>query len=169
MAGEALAWSKTEMGTGERKNAPIAKQALCVVSPEWAQQAGDLPDRANPRNVALFDQAKAWAESWAGKDAVFGVRLDLDEKGGADELCDYAEAFICNLTIADRSKHYATDQMWPQKSLVLVERYNRHLGLDLPQHVQPVNERKTVAGRERPERLVEGKSHSRDHDDEWGD
>lgn len=58
-------------------------QALCVVSPEWVQQAGNLHDRANPRNIALFDQAKAWAESWAGKGAVFGVRLDLDEKSGA--------------------------------------------------------------------------------------
>ena len=74
---------KAELGAGERKNAPIAMQALCVVSPEWVQQAGDLHDRANPRNIALFDQAKAWAESWAGKGAVFGVRLDLDEKGGA--------------------------------------------------------------------------------------
>ena len=98
VAGDALAWSKAEgdrdyvaafkahkaeLGAGERKNAPIAMQALCVVSPEWVQQAGDLHDRANPRNVALFDQAKAWAESWAGKGAVFGVRLDLDEKGGA--------------------------------------------------------------------------------------
>lgn len=99
VAGDALAWSKAEgdrdyvaafkahkaeLGAGERKNAPIAMQALCVVSPEWpVQQAGDLHDRANPRNIALFDQAKAWAESWAGKGAVFGVRLDLDEKGGA--------------------------------------------------------------------------------------
>ena len=73
-AGEALAWlkaegdrdyvaafkaHKAELGAGERKNAPIAMQALCVVSPEWVQQAGDLHDRANPRNVALFDQAKA--------------------------------------------------------------------------------------------------------------
>ena len=97
-AGEALAWSKAEnnrdylaafkahkveLGAGERKNAPLAMQALCVVSPEWVQQAGDLHDRNNPRNIVLFDQAKAWAESWAGKGAVFGARLDLDEKGGA--------------------------------------------------------------------------------------
>lgn len=99
MPGEALAWSKAEtsdrdylaafkahkaeLKAGERKNAPLAMQALCVVSPEWVQQAGDLHDRNNPRNIALFDQAKAWAESWAGKGAVFGARLDLDEKGGA--------------------------------------------------------------------------------------
>lgn len=96
--GEGLAWSKAgndrdylaafkahklELGAGERKNAPLAMQALCVISPEWVQQAGDLHDRRNPRNIALFDQAKAWAESWAGKGAVFGARLDLDEKGGA--------------------------------------------------------------------------------------
>ncbi|MTH80329.1 hypothetical protein [Paracoccus aestuariivivens] len=97
--GEALAWSKAEasdrdylaafkahkaeMQAGERKNAPLAMQALCVVSPEWVQAVGDLHDRDNPRNIALFDQAKAWAESWAGKGAVFGARLDLDEKGGA--------------------------------------------------------------------------------------
>ena len=392
VAGDALAWSKAEgdrdyvaafkahkaeLGAGERKNAPIAMQALCVVSPEWVQQAGDLHDRANPRNVALFDQAKAWAESWAGKGAVFGVRLDLDEKGGAvvdlmiapvrdsrgkpvistqkpltelkgatgerneysalqtswadwcasnldakierglrreltarehlspetygmvmdkareavqrpaesllgvlqaaevswddaDELrdylllrgeisrhkqdphaytppkgaidridaeqatrkgasrwplidalrsgahrvvdaaydygmgpedlakqnghengrqwfpaltdrlhlaavvakcarfCAYAEAFICNLTIADRSKHYTTDQMWPQKSSELVERYNRHLGLDIPKHVQPAHERKTAVVRETPEPVVEEKNHSRDHGDDWG-
>lgn len=99
VAGEALAWSKAEssdrdylaafkahkaeLGAGERKNAPLAMQALCVVSPEWVQQAGDLHNRDNPRNIALFEQAKTWAESWAGKGAVFGVRLDLDEKGGA--------------------------------------------------------------------------------------
>lgn len=74
---------KTELGAKERKNAPLAMQALCVVSPEWVQQAGDLHDPDNPRNRALFDQAKAWAESWAGEGAVFATRLDLDEKGGA--------------------------------------------------------------------------------------
>ena len=58
-------------------------QALCVVSPEWVKAAGDLHDPDNPRNRALFDQAKSWAESWAGKGSVFGARLDLDEAGGA--------------------------------------------------------------------------------------
>lgn len=47
------------------------------------QKAGDLHDAANPHNQQLSDQAKAWAESWAGEGAVFGARLDLDEKGGA--------------------------------------------------------------------------------------
>ena len=98
-AGFGLAWSKAEendrdylaafkahkaeLGAKERKGAPLAMQALCVVSPEWVKAAGDLHDPDNSRNRALFDQAKAWAESWAGKGAVFGVRLDLDEAGGA--------------------------------------------------------------------------------------
>lgn len=96
--GHALAWSKAdtdrdylaafkahkvEMGAKERKGAPLCMQALCVVSPEWVQTAGDLHDADNPHNRKLFDQAKAWAESWAGEGAVFGARLDLDERGGA--------------------------------------------------------------------------------------
>ena len=97
--GEGLAWSKldgnerdylaafkvhkAETGAGERKGAPIALQAICVVSPEWVSRAGDLHDPANPRNRQLHDEAKAWAESWAGDGAVFASRLDLDEKGGA--------------------------------------------------------------------------------------
>jgi hypothetical protein len=74
---------KAELKAGERKGAPLCLQALCVISPEWVKAAGDLHDPDNPRNRALFDQAKAWAESWAGKGSVFGARLDLDEAGGA--------------------------------------------------------------------------------------
>lgn len=96
--GTGLAWSKAEsdrdylgafkahkldLEARERKGAPLCLQALCVVSPEWVKDAGNLHDPQNPRNRALFDQAKQWAESWAGKGAVFGARLDLDEAGGA--------------------------------------------------------------------------------------
>jgi hypothetical protein len=96
--GEGLAWSKaeddrdylaaykahkTELEARERKGAPLCMQALCVVSPEWVQQAGNLHDPENPRNQQLFDQAREWAESWAGEGSVFGARLDLDEAGGA--------------------------------------------------------------------------------------
>lgn len=74
---------KSEMGAGERKNAPIALQAICVVSPEWVEKAGNLHDPDNPHNRQLFDQAKAWAENWGGAGSVIATRLDLDEKGGA--------------------------------------------------------------------------------------
>ena len=74
---------KAEMGAGERKGAPLALQAICVVSPEWVEKVGDLHDPENPHNRQLFEEAHAWAESWGGKGAVFASRLDLDEKGGA--------------------------------------------------------------------------------------
>ena len=74
---------KTELKAGERKGAPLCLQAICVVSPEWVKQAGGLHDADNPRNRQLFDQAKAWAESWGGAGSVIATRLDLDEKGGA--------------------------------------------------------------------------------------
>ena len=96
--GFGLAWSKAEndrdylaafkahksdMGAGERKGAPLCLQAICVVSPEWVEKAGNLHDPDNPHNRQLFDQAKAWAESWGGEGSVIATRLDLDEKGGA--------------------------------------------------------------------------------------
>ncbi len=74
---------KAELKAGERKGAPLCLQAICVVSPEWVEQAGGLHDADNPRNRQLFDQAKAWAESWGGAGSVVATRLDLDEKGGA--------------------------------------------------------------------------------------
>ena len=74
---------KAETGAGERKGAPLALQAICVVSPEWVEKAGDLHDPENPHNRQLFEEARAWAENWSGKGAVFASRLDLDEKGGA--------------------------------------------------------------------------------------
>lgn len=74
---------KAELKAGERKGAPLCLQAICVVSPEWVEQAGGLHDADNPRNSQLFDQAKAWAESWGGAGSVVATRLDLDEKGGA--------------------------------------------------------------------------------------
>jgi len=79
-----------------------------------------------------------------------------------------AEALVKNISIEDHSKHLKVDQVWPQKSSELVERYNRHLGLDIPKQVQPVHERKTTVVRETPELVAEEKSHSRDHGDDWG-
>ena len=79
---------KKETGAGERKGAPLTLQALCVVSPEWIRETGDLHDKDNPRNVALFNAAKAWAEEWAGQGSVIASRLDLDEVGGGVvDLC----------------------------------------------------------------------------------
>jgi len=78
------AWKahKAATGAAERKNAPLALQVICVVSPAWIRETGDLHDPANPRNRALARQARAWAESWAGSGSVVAARLDLDERGG---------------------------------------------------------------------------------------
>lgn len=46
-----------------------------MVSPEWVEKAGDLHDPDNPHNRQLFDQAKAWAESWAGEGAVVDLKI----------------------------------------------------------------------------------------------
>ncbi|MGO4574142.1 hypothetical protein [Microvirga sp. 2TAF3] len=63
-------------------------QALCVVSPEWVRETGGLHDPDNPRNIALFKAARAWAEEWAGEGSVITARLDLDEAGGSVvDLC----------------------------------------------------------------------------------
>jgi len=73
---------KEVTGAQERKGAPIALAAICVVSPEWIDEAGDRHDPKNPRNRELLLQAGRWAESWAGKGSVIAARLDLDEAGG---------------------------------------------------------------------------------------
>ncbi|KXV42543.1 hypothetical protein AD936_11840 [Gluconobacter japonicus] len=52
-----------------------------VVSPEWLAETGDPHDAANPRVQQLVEEAKAWAESWGGGGAVWGVHYDTDERG----------------------------------------------------------------------------------------
>jgi len=73
---------KAETGAKERAGAPIALHLMCVVSPEWIRETGDLHDRNNPRNVQLMQSATDWVETWAGKGSAINVRLDLDEAGG---------------------------------------------------------------------------------------
>jgi hypothetical protein len=65
----------------ERKGAAMGQHLLVGVSPEWLAEGGDPRDINNPRVVQLIDEAKAWAESWMGEGAVWGVRYDTDEKG----------------------------------------------------------------------------------------
>lgn len=79
---EAFKAFKQETGAKERKGAPIALHLMCVVSPEWIKEAGDLHDRENPRNAQLMKAAAEWVETWAGDNSLINVRLDLDEAGG---------------------------------------------------------------------------------------
>jgi len=81
--------SKRRLLFSERQGAAIGLQLLIGVSPLWIMAAGELHDPQNPRNQQLLDKAVAWVQSWAGEDAVFGARLDLDEAGGGvvDVFC----------------------------------------------------------------------------------
>lgn len=79
---EAFKTFKQETGAKERKGAPLGLHLMCVVSPEWISEAGDLHDRENPRNVQLMKAAAEWVETWAGDNSLINVRLDLDEAGG---------------------------------------------------------------------------------------
>lgn len=66
-----------------RKRAALGLHLLVGVSPAWVEETGSLHAMDNPRNVALFNEALAWVETWAGGKSIFGARLDLDEAGGA--------------------------------------------------------------------------------------
>jgi hypothetical protein len=104
VAGESLRWcnnggeadfdlwgcfqhQKKSTGGRERHGSAIMLHMLFIVSPEWVTKAGDLHDKTNPRNVALFEEAIACAEKEIG--GVVAARIDLDELGGAviDVFC----------------------------------------------------------------------------------
>lgn len=78
---EAFQIHKRETGASERKGADLAMEFKLVVSPEWLAEVGDPHDPDNERVGLLFEEAKAWAESWGGKGAVWAVRYDTDERG----------------------------------------------------------------------------------------
>ena len=61
------------------------------------------------------------------------------------QFCAYAEAFVKNFRIQDPKRHLQPDRLWPEASSELVERYNRHLGLDFPQHTNPDHEHQRLS------------------------
>lgn len=76
-------------GASVRCGAAIACHLLIGISPDWVRETGDLHNPENPRNIALLSAAVDWVRSWAGENAIFGARLDLDEAGGGivDVFC----------------------------------------------------------------------------------
>lgn len=78
---EAFRAHKRETGAGERKGADLGLEFKVIVSPEWLAESGDPHDASNPRVQQLVAEAKAWAESWGGEGAVWGLRYDTDERG----------------------------------------------------------------------------------------
>lgn len=76
---------KEETGAVERGGASLALHMLVGVSREWLEEDGrDAHSAKNDRIQRLFDEAKAWAESWAGEGSVIHTRFDLDEQGSGN-------------------------------------------------------------------------------------
>ncbi|PZX46889.1 hypothetical protein LX76_04601 [Cereibacter changlensis] len=113
----------------ERKGAPICLHLTCSVSQSWITAEGALHDPDNPRNTVLFEEARAWAESWAGEGAVFAARLDLDLDGGGvvdlfvaplrlsreKQVISTAKALKeLQLGIGDRVEYAALQTSWAQ-------------------------------------------------------
>lgn len=68
-------------------------------------------------------------------------------------FCTYAEAFVKNTMTRDPARHLKPKQLGPRETPDLVARYNRHLGLDLPQPAEPVHQRQRKQVREQPDPL----------------
>lgn len=64
----------------ERKGAPLMLNIQFYVTPDWIEEAGQLHDRNNRRNKALFREVYNFAEFYVP--GTCAVRLDLDEAGG---------------------------------------------------------------------------------------
>ncbi|MCA3633301.1 MAG: hypothetical protein INF16_10995 [Methylobacterium sp.] len=73
-------WRRAKGSARERAKAPICLHLILGVSPSWVVRAGNLHDRMNPANSALFKAARDFAEREIG--TVAALRLDLDEEGG---------------------------------------------------------------------------------------
>ena len=73
---------KAALGASERGGTAPVTHLICVVSPDWIREVGDLHDPANPRNKLLLDGAIAWARGVFGENSILAARLDVDEKGG---------------------------------------------------------------------------------------
>ena len=80
-------------------------------------------------------------------------------------FCAQAEALVKNLRIEDPAQHLKPERLWPEESFELVERYNRHLGLDLPQHSQTLHERQQEQARGIYEAMTA--KCERSHDDDY--
>lgn len=82
---DAFKQHKTQTGAVERGGASIALHMLVGVSRVWLEEGGrDAHSPANDRIHKLFDEARNWAESWAGEGSVIHTRFDLDERGSGN-------------------------------------------------------------------------------------
>lgn len=127
------------------------------IDEEWAEQSA----RSGEKPWPLISALRKGAEQVVEMAYSFGMSLrDLQRPDGhergrewfpalSDRLylgaviakcgafCAYAEAFVKNFQIKDPNRHLKLEQLWPEETSELVERYNRHLNLDLHQQIEP--------------------------------
>ncbi len=89
---------KVVTGAVEPKHGDLGFHAIVSVSIEWIEETGNLHDPENPRNRQLIREVTRWLNSWCGKGAVYAVRLDLDEAGGAT-----VDAFVMPVFVDGRN------------------------------------------------------------------
>lgn len=74
-----------------RGRRPLGLHLEVNISPVWIEEGGNLHDPTNPRVRAHWDTVVAWIAKTFG-DALFALRIDLDETGGG-----VADAFLAPL------------------------------------------------------------------------
>jgi len=93
---------KAETGAKEYGGACIALHTVCIISPEWIAETGDIHDPRNPRNIEMFQQARAWADATYGDGSCISARMDLDEKGGG--VVDLVIVPVRDMTMRGKTK-----------------------------------------------------------------
>ncbi len=72
---------KKARNVAERGGTAPVGHFICVISSGWIEEAGDVHDPGNVRNVQLFEHARTWAAKNFGEGSVLSARMDMDEKG----------------------------------------------------------------------------------------
>lgn len=108
---------KAKTGIKEQKGASVAMHMLCIVSPEWLQEAGDPRDPNNPRVKQLFQQSQAWAESAFGAGSVIASRLDVDEAGSG-----VVDVFVCPSSVITQKNRPDKTVISTRKALKNIQR-----------------------------------------------
>lgn len=93
---------KAKTGAKEYGGACIALHTVCIISPEWIAEAGDIHDPRNPRNIQMFREARAWADATYGEGSCISARMDLDEKGGG--VVDLVIVPVREMTMRGKTK-----------------------------------------------------------------
>ena len=94
-------------GARVRKGAPLGLHLLVNISPGWVTEGGGLHDPANPRIQAHFAAVVDWVRVAFGAEALFAVRIDLDETGGG-----VADVFVAPLRRLGHKIRSASGHLW---------------------------------------------------------